>query len=489
MIDAAQVYSVTTSGTNSFTKEIENSLNECIDAELQKERETSIKTSYDRIIKNNSVKFSSESDSIVLDEYNYENDEYRNTEKPVSADLDTVKSGESLIKYYNFDESKYNTDTNKCAAFWKTLREKDLKPVECVFKMKNLATKNHKGAGRESLPNKTEQFIWYNALLDMKKRKMDQLALAAAGTFCKICDHDSKLAKSICTGDLKDDEDLIELNTWDPNANKKIKPDSERKLINRGDSFDLEDDGDTCSCYKEECVCPPVKEEEPVSIIPEDRETLCMPVLVKHTMYDKAAIFPKKRFSPVASSKPLEINTLITTENHIDCFEEADAIFLKELRYQLQHIRKDKSCSTEDDAAIYFTIPATDCKKPIVSNNSQKDVNALVTDTKEKTLNINQIYGSSSDTRSRSTTLLSLGKKQKKGTFNSGLSGSCPTLKEISTIPRTNSTAATRTDFDNSFATTIDTFISDDNLKKSENIENNQQRQMLWYSSKIPYNL
>lgn len=76
-----------------------------------------------------------------------------------------------------FEPTKYTSDTEKCIAFWEYIRNReDLKPVKSTL---------IEGVRKESngidANTQTEEGVveckWYKALLELRKRKLDKLAV------------------------------------------------------------------------------------------------------------------------------------------------------------------------------------------------------------------------------------------------------------------------------------------------------------------------
>ncbi|KAK5644666.1 hypothetical protein RI129_005966 [Pyrocoelia pectoralis] len=139
--------------------------------------------------------------------------------------LDSIQSGESLIKCYIFDGTR-SKDADKIAAFWKAIEEhKDIQPVQPTFNMGKGHKLVRKSTDRSDSvrSNPDEEYAWYNKLLEMKKHNMDKAALAASGQSCKMCDLTPQCVPKSQTYSAEDVDakELIKLNYWKPQSIKK----------------------------------------------------------------------------------------------------------------------------------------------------------------------------------------------------------------------------------------------------------------------------
>ncbi|KAF5279150.1 hypothetical protein FQR65_LT03396 [Abscondita terminalis] len=176
--------------------------------------------------------------SIAINEHNYYETDSKNNSSDayiLSGPIDLVESGESLIKFYNFNSCNCKSRTEKCIAFWKTVTtHKSMKPVECVIKRSNsdFSSDCEKSPNEEKDALKIDleatyqyqKLLWLNTLMEMKKKKMDQLAIGATGAECKICDPKralSKFKKKSYKYTKEDYEDIVCLNCWVPKSVKK----------------------------------------------------------------------------------------------------------------------------------------------------------------------------------------------------------------------------------------------------------------------------
>lgn len=94
-----------------------------------------------------------------------------------NENLDSIRSGESLIKHYNFDTVKYNTDVEKCIAFWETVVDlNDFKPAKCVLLECTCSIMTKKGNTHKRCFLKNN-CSWYNVLNIFKQKRMDETAV------------------------------------------------------------------------------------------------------------------------------------------------------------------------------------------------------------------------------------------------------------------------------------------------------------------------
>ncbi|KAF5278479.1 hypothetical protein FQA39_LY05968 [Lamprigera yunnana] len=319
--------------------------------------------------------------------------------KEEDIELDSVSSGESLIKCYCFDVNQYDSSTTeKCLAFWKAiLQQKELKPMECTFRKtthllntnEEIETEafdydNFEELGVINEPEERE-YMWYKILLDLRKRNMDKTAMAATGYRCKLCDTNlTKLSR--CPNNLDEQlgcsDNLSALNSWLPTSGKETKhlPDkSQEKKIEI-----------IFPCTKETCkrISSAVDSIDSVhSLVTKIEDT-------KEVKKFELPLDKERKFSQQYKCKctglckckfrsPTEKSlTPLTFENklhfssnrsidladdndekcdickNLNCkcekyFEEAANEVATEVAYELEHLRKDKACTaTPEEIAL-----------------------------------------------------------------------------------------------------------------------------------------
>ncbi|KAK9722447.1 hypothetical protein QE152_g19704 [Popillia japonica] len=68
----------------------------------------------------------------------------------------------------------------------------------------------------------TQASLWASALVELRKRKLDQVAFAATKTSCNFCKIIHHMSPSFDPKELEDDQDLTELNFWNPRTKNKM---------------------------------------------------------------------------------------------------------------------------------------------------------------------------------------------------------------------------------------------------------------------------
>ncbi|KAK4875747.1 hypothetical protein RN001_012169 [Aquatica leii] len=548
----------------------ENTFNECSNSTLQN---------------NSSVKFSN-TESILINEYDYEADDKSSTSDVniPSKKLDAVQSGESLIKYYYFDSSKYSRDINKCIEFWKSVMEQEnLKPVECIYTVSNFDFSSESEKISEEDENiikvmscnveEPKQYIWYNALIEMQKRKMDELALAACGPRCKLCEPEmgmskfkTKQGKNYAEEELKDNEDIVCLNNWAPKSIKKpqvrqistVSPEPGKRK-EREDSFEVdkidesepvkkcacEKNHSTCSLtterkceklialkntegtvsqdvkpidvtadVKPECVVRDRKEKTKTEkitkfqITPNQKMTEKVVPLIKHRKSiiktsTPTAMIPASTVQKTVQFKSREVN--VTEEKKTKCdickidtctckeyFDENSKEFVNEVRYELQHHRKDKACYTDEEQMKMKSIDlnfCSVCEDKTMCDVMHKKIQAfeLVIPTKEEDVYIETVFESGLKWQTGSTTILPRARGKKKSMAFGSITKSAHILKNISDVLPTRNTKPfdRKSKQKNTDIVYIHKEESDETIKESSLTDTKEEGPLLWYSSEI----
>ncbi|KAK9722423.1 hypothetical protein QE152_g19698 [Popillia japonica] len=145
-----------------------------------------------------------------------------------SEKADTIRSCESIIKVFRFETKGFNQNNEKCLAFWNALNNRDdIMPVNCTIMD---AQNNKRTAACQTEEEESEASLWARALLELRKRKLDKVALAAASTSCKFCQSLGPMSPILDPGDLQHDQDLTELDCWSPHTMNKATQFSTRDI-------------------------------------------------------------------------------------------------------------------------------------------------------------------------------------------------------------------------------------------------------------------
>ncbi|RZC32926.1 uncharacterized protein BDFB_002750, partial [Asbolus verrucosus] len=139
--------------------------------------------------------------------------ENTNSNSTASLELDSLHSGESLFKTFTFDTQDSDPAIEKCMAFWKTILEKNVKPVNCsLLKVKKNRKKVTGEKKVKSIPpcdHEETQKMWTSIYEDLQKRKLDKIKLVKKQK-CDPCEEyiDEELEKK------QQIEDIRKLNEW-----------------------------------------------------------------------------------------------------------------------------------------------------------------------------------------------------------------------------------------------------------------------------------
>ncbi|EFA10065.1 hypothetical protein TcasGA2_TC012239 [Tribolium castaneum] len=147
-------------------------------------------------------------------------DETASSESVDSIELDSLHSGESLFKTFNFEASDNDPDMEKCMTFWKKILAKNVKPIKCtLLKTKKSEDKEPEKVETEVIQDKRKdkdpckdaeiRKMWLDIYKDLQRRKLDKLKLVKSKK-CEPCEEyiDEELLKK------QDVEDIKKLNQW-----------------------------------------------------------------------------------------------------------------------------------------------------------------------------------------------------------------------------------------------------------------------------------
>lgn len=387
---------------------------------------------------------------------NFVNDNYYNRNPNILEDdilsnnLDKVCSGESLVKYYNFEPSESHTVQDKCIAFWKTIMEqKDLKPVECRFKIHDFdffsdfeketqKTKENNSTNDLSYTTEdTEEYFWYNTLLEMKKKKMDTLALVTIGPTptCKFC----KPEITENNFDRYDySKDVLCLNKWEP---KSIHKPQKRQLAaaygsNKRTKNSFESNIETDSTFTQKVepiiVSTGVKFTEKTNTEKQNKfeDAIIDTKKLIPSKKNKKVILPEDQIHTatlIAQNYTKISNTNITESGTVKCdvceieqcfcekyFEEEGKKFIDEVRNELRCIQKDKSCATnpQNPDFLYCSV----CEVTERCANMHKELKIFNIPPKKEDVYLETIFKSKPHEPVYSTTILPQVKTSKKST-------------------------------------------------------------------------
>ncbi|GJQ75922.1 hypothetical protein Trydic_g17982 [Trypoxylus dichotomus] len=138
-----------------------------------------------------------------------------------SDKFDSIRSCESVIKIFKFETGTFDKNNEKCLAFWEAINNReDIKPVNCTIMD---AQDNKRTHECQTEQKESEASLWARALYELRKRKLDKVALAATNANCKFCKTlNIRFASSVPDPkDLLDDQDLSELDNWSPRRSNK----------------------------------------------------------------------------------------------------------------------------------------------------------------------------------------------------------------------------------------------------------------------------
>ncbi|XP_018333089.1 uncharacterized protein LOC108742390 [Agrilus planipennis] len=146
--------------------------------------------------------------------------------------IDSIMSGESLFKVFNFEPTNNYQDSDKCACFWEHLRKyTNIKPVDCSLvrdtrELKKKKTPTVKPQKEETISLNSPDFPWEQLYEELRKRKIN----FDLGTT-------KKCGVSIFNEYEDDDtsDNLVLLSLWKPKSCKKEEKEEEHKPIRYGD--------------------------------------------------------------------------------------------------------------------------------------------------------------------------------------------------------------------------------------------------------------
>nr|CAI5861919.1 unnamed protein product [Callosobruchus analis] len=168
-----------------------------------------------------------------------------------SKSVERISSGESLYKTFTFAQSTNEEDTEKCIAFWRSVMEKNLQPVNCSIVENKEAQPKHteddeqcKDQKKRDSKTKTEEAkeevnieeqideklkavhreyrdMWDRAIKQMQKQKLDKIKLVRRAR-CKMCETlDARFDEDVCGDAATVDKEIKDLNKWKSTAKKK----------------------------------------------------------------------------------------------------------------------------------------------------------------------------------------------------------------------------------------------------------------------------
>ncbi|XP_022900731.1 uncharacterized protein [Onthophagus taurus] len=127
----------------------------------------------------------------------------------ITEKVDSIKSCESVLKIFTFENRGFNQRNEKCLEFWNLIESHpEIQPVNCTIMD---AQRNKRDKECQTEQEESEESSWVRALHLLKEKHLDKAAMNAGTISCKYCQY-----PKFIDVESSDSDHLSELDEFDP---------------------------------------------------------------------------------------------------------------------------------------------------------------------------------------------------------------------------------------------------------------------------------